>query len=86
MDREEYNWYGAMLEYLGQEPGRRFMRQLATLDPVFHKGHTLIAQLLAAGEFSLAIVYPHRVESMKKQVLRSSGFLRQNRSLRRWAR
>jgi len=43
------------------------MRQLATLDPVFHKGHTLIAQLLAAGEFSLAIVYPHRVESMKKQ-------------------
>jgi len=67
MDREEHNWYGAMLEYLGQEPGRRFMRQLASTDPVFHKGHTLIAQLLAAGEFSLAIVYPHRVESMKKQ-------------------
>jgi iron(III) transport system substrate-binding protein len=67
MDREEYNWYGAMLEYLGQEPGRRFMRQLAALNPVFYKGHTLIAQLLAAGEFSLAIVYPHRVESMKKQ-------------------
>ena len=67
MDREEYNWYGAMLEYLGQEPGRRFMRRLAALEPVFHKGHTLIAQLLAAGEFSLAIVYPHRVESMKKQ-------------------
>lgn len=67
MDREEFNWYGAMLEYLGQESGRRFMRQLAAIDPVFHKGHTLIAQLLAAGEFSFAIVYPHRVESMKKQ-------------------
>ena len=67
MDREEYNWYGAMLEYLGKDAGSQFMGRLATLDPVFHKGHTLIAQLLAAGEFSLAIVYPHRIESMKKQ-------------------
>lgn len=67
MDREEYNWYGAMLEYLGQEAGKKFAGRLATLDPTFHKGHTLIAQLLAAGEFSLAIVYPHRIESMKKQ-------------------
>ena len=67
MDREEDNWYGAMLEYLGPEAGGRFMRRLASMDPVFHRGHTLIAQLLAAGEFSLAIVYPHRVEAMKKQ-------------------
>ena len=43
------------------------MRQLASMDPLFHRGHTLIAQLLSAGEFSLAIVYPHRVESLKRQ-------------------
>jgi iron(III) transport system substrate-binding protein len=67
MDREEYNWYGAMLEYLGPDNGTRFMRWLSAQGPVFHKGHTLIAQLLAAGEFSLAIVYPHRVEVMKRQ-------------------
>jgi iron(III) transport system substrate-binding protein len=67
MDREEYNWYGAMIEYMGVEPGRKFMHQLAALEPLFHKGHTLIAQLLAAGEFASAIIYPHRAESMKKQ-------------------
>src|SRR5262245_26931038 len=33
---------------------------------VFWSGHTMISQLMAAGEFPLGIVYAHRVESMKK--------------------
>ena len=67
MDPEDYAWYGAMVEYMGREAGRKFMRDFAKQEPVFRKGHTLLAQLLSAGEFHLALVYAHRVESMKRK-------------------
>jgi iron(III) transport system substrate-binding protein len=43
------------------------MKALAKQDIQWRKGHTLIAQLMAAGEFPVAIVYAHRIESMKKK-------------------
>ena len=67
LDSEEYIWYGGMIDYLGNEAGHRFMHQLAEENPVFRKGHNLIAQLLSAGEFYAAIVYPNRVEQMRKE-------------------
>jgi iron(III) transport system substrate-binding protein len=65
MDPEDYRWYGTMLEYFGEERGKKLMRGLAKQKPIFRKGHSLIAELLAAGEFPAALVYAHRVESMK---------------------
>jgi iron(III) transport system substrate-binding protein len=65
MDLEEYSWYGAMREYYGDEFGKKFMHGLAMQRPVFRRGHSLLAELLAAGEFPLALVYAHRVEAMK---------------------
>jgi iron(III) transport system substrate-binding protein len=65
MDPEDYRWYGTMLEYFGEEAGKKLMRGLAKQKPIFRKGHSLIAELLAAGEFPAALVYAHRVESMK---------------------
>ena len=67
LDSEEYIWYGGMVEYLGNEAGKGFMRRLAAQNPVLRKGHNLIAQLLSAGEFYAAIVYPNRVEQMRKE-------------------
>jgi iron(III) transport system substrate-binding protein len=67
LDSEEYIWYGGMVEYLGNETGKGFMRRLAAQSPVFRKGHNLITQLLVAGEFQAAIVYPNRVEQMKRE-------------------
>ncbi len=67
LDSEEYIWYGGMVEYLGGEAGKGFMRRLAGQRPVFRKGHNLITQLLASGEFQAAIVYPNRVEQMKRE-------------------
>jgi iron(III) transport system substrate-binding protein len=67
MDPEDYGWYGAMVEYLGEEAGRKLMRGLAKQEPIFHKGHTLLAQLLSAGEFPMALVYAHRVEETKRK-------------------
>ena len=43
------------------------MRALAKQDIQWRKGHTLIAQLMAAGEFPLGVVYAHRIEEMKQR-------------------
>ena len=43
------------------------MRAIAKQGIQWRKGHTLIAQLMAAGEFPLAVVYAHRIEEMKQR-------------------
>jgi iron(III) transport system substrate-binding protein len=65
MDVEDYDWFGAMLEYLGQENGKRLMQGLAKQELNWRKGHSLLAQLVAAGEFSLALLYAHRTQLTK---------------------
>ena len=67
LDEEEFEWYGAMLLAWGEERGRRFMKALAAGQPLLRKGHTLIAQLLSAGEFPVGLVYAHRIEELKRK-------------------
>ena len=66
MDQEEYEWYAATVGYWGREKAEKFHRALAKQGVHWNRGHTMISQLMAAGEFPLGIVYAHRVESMKK--------------------
>jgi iron(III) transport system substrate-binding protein len=66
MDQEEYEWYAATVHYWGDERAQKFHRALAKQGVRWNRGHTMISQLMAAGEFPLGIVYAHRVESMKK--------------------
>ena len=66
MDQEEFEWYAQSVDTWGREKAQKFHRALAQQQIHWRKGHTLISQLIAAGEFSLGIVYAHRVESMKK--------------------
>ena len=66
MDQEEYEWYAATISYWGNEKAQKFHRALAKQGVHWNRGHTMISQLMAAGEFPLGIVYAHRVESMKK--------------------
>ncbi len=66
MDQEEYEWYAATMQHWGRDKGQRFHRALAKQNVHWNRGHTMVAQLMAAGEFPLGIVYAHRVESMKK--------------------
>jgi iron(III) transport system substrate-binding protein len=67
IDREEYPWYVTLLAAWGKEKTDRYMRALAKQDVQWRKGHSLIAQLMTAGEFPLGIIYAHRVESDKKK-------------------
>ena len=65
MDQEEYEWYAATIQYWGKEKAQKFHRALAKQGVQWNRGHTMISQLMAAGEFPLGIVYAHRIESMK---------------------
>ena len=65
IDAEEFLWYGAMLKYFGREKGLEFMKKLSGQKIQWRRGHTLIAQMIAAGEFSAGIIYTHRVDDMR---------------------
>src|ERR1043166_7863604 len=67
IDQEDYPWYATLLAAWGKEKTEKYMRALAKQDIQWRKGHSLIAQLMGAGEFPIGIVYAHRVESDKKK-------------------
>jgi iron(III) transport system substrate-binding protein len=66
MDERDYTWYGTLVAVWGREKAESYMTRLAQLEPQFRRGHALIAQLVAAGEFPLGWVYSFRVETMKQ--------------------
>lgn len=67
MDGRAYEWFGTMLKGMGQEKGLRFMRALAKQQPQLRNGRTLIAQLVAAGEFKGALTaYSTTFEQLKQ--------------------
>ena len=61
-DRAVMGW----LKTWGEEKTERFLRSLIKNDAVVRKGHTLLTQLLCAGEFKTAIeLYAYRVAELK---------------------
>jgi iron(III) transport system substrate-binding protein len=65
MDRDEIPWYATLLSVWKEPKTSQYMKALAGQDIQWRKGHTLIASLMAAGEFPLAIVYSYTVDQMK---------------------
>ena len=55
MDSQSYVWFGTMLQYLGEEAGLRFMRRLNEQNISHQRGRRLMTQLVAAGEFDMAV-------------------------------
>jgi iron(III) transport system substrate-binding protein len=55
MDSQSYVWFGTMLQYLGDEPGLRFMKRLNEQNIAHQRGRRLMTQLVAAGEFDMAV-------------------------------
>ncbi len=53
LDSDDADVFGALLDSWGEKPGLDYFRRLAKQDPVLRNGHTLQAQLLAAGEVDL---------------------------------
>jgi iron(III) transport system substrate-binding protein len=67
IDQEEYKWYATLLAAWGKEKTHKFMAALAQQRIQWRKGHSLMAQLMAAKEFPLAVVYAHRIEEIQKK-------------------
>jgi iron(III) transport system substrate-binding protein len=66
MDGRAYEWFGTMIKAMGDEKGLAFMRALAGQQVQLRNGRTLIAQLVAAGEFKGALTaYSTTFEQMK---------------------
>jgi len=66
MDEGDIEWYAAMLDYLGREKGAAFMRALARQNPQLRRGHSLLAKLLVAGDFPLALVHAAEMEEARR--------------------
>jgi len=67
MDEGDHAWYGALIAAWGKEKADGFMRKLAGQDIQWRRGHTLLLQLVAAGEAPLGIPYANSTERFKKQ-------------------
>lgn len=65
LDPEDFVLLAGLESRWGPEKARRFLKSLAGQDVLFRTGHTLLAQLVVAGEMPLAFVYAHRVISMQ---------------------
>jgi len=72
IDDSDYEWFGNILQFMGEEKGLDYMRKLAAQKPTMRAGHSLIATLVAAGEFALyPDGYPRRVEVLRERGART---------------
>ena len=61
-----YEWFTATMGGMGKEKGLSFMRALAGQKPDLRIGRTLLAQLVAAGEFNGTLTaYMHNFDTLK---------------------
>jgi iron(III) transport system substrate-binding protein len=67
IDVGDYLWYGALVSTWGRSKADRYMRQLARQNIQLRSGHTLITQLIAAGESPLGFPYANTTERLKEQ-------------------
>jgi iron(III) transport system substrate-binding protein len=65
IDSRAYEWFGTMVKAMGDEKGMAYMRELAK-QVQLRNGRTLLAQLVAAGEFKGALsAYSQTFEQLK---------------------
>ncbi len=55
LDRGDESWLAGIIHIMGEEKGLNYARKMAEQNINFRSGHTLLLQMLAAGEFSLDI-------------------------------
>ena len=69
LDAKSYEWFAVVIRGLGEEKGLSLMRQLAKNQAQLRNGRELVAELVAAGEFKLALT----TYSQNYETLRSRG-------------
>jgi iron(III) transport system substrate-binding protein len=68
LDAKSYEWFAVVIRGLGEEKGLNLMRQLAKNNPQLRNGRELVSELVAAGEFKLALTaYSQNFETLKQR-------------------
>lgn len=68
MDADEGEWFTALIGIWGKEKTVNYFRALMKQEPSLRRGHTLLAQLNAAGEFPVAVnVFGYRPLELQGQ-------------------
>jgi iron(III) transport system substrate-binding protein len=65
IEASDSDWFAALVKSMGEKEGLAYFRKLAEARPQVRVGHTLMSELVAAGEIPLAAaVYNHAVERL----------------------
>src|SRR5918992_2819701 len=65
IEASDDDWFASIVKHMGEEKGLAFFRKLAQMKPQVRTGHTLLAELVAAGEIPLvATIYNHNAERL----------------------
>ncbi|MDR7420106.1 MAG: extracellular solute-binding protein [Armatimonadota bacterium] len=68
MEADDQIWLAALMAYWGEQRGLAFFRRLGDQHLSWRRGHTLLAQLIVAGEVTLSpTIYNHRAESLRSR-------------------
>jgi iron(III) transport system substrate-binding protein len=68
LDIESYDWLAGILDTMGEEKGMEFTRKLAAQNIHVQRGHSLLMQLVAAGELKFEIdAYHYQVNEFRKK-------------------
>jgi iron(III) transport system substrate-binding protein len=68
LEREQTEWFMALMEHWGEEKGKAFFQKLGTQNAKIRNGHTLMAQLIMAGEDPMSPnAYSHHFPGPQKQ-------------------
>lgn len=68
LDLESYDWLAGILDTMGEEKGMDFAKKLAAQNVHVQRGHSLLMQLVAAGELKLEIdSYHYQISEFRKK-------------------
>ena len=67
VDDESYEFLVGLMQAWGRGAALEYFKKLAAQEPMIGRGNSQRTQLLAAGEFPLAIAYTHTIEYAKAQ-------------------
>jgi len=68
LDTKAYEWFANVVKLMGEKKGLEYMKKLGEQNIQFRTGRSLNAQMVAAGEVSLAILcFNQRIEEMKEK-------------------
>ena len=68
IEADDQIWLATLLEHWGESRGMEFFRRLSEQQLLIRKGHTLLANLVVAGEASISpTLYNHRPQVLKRR-------------------